>query len=66
MRGALGGLRPRHMRENWWPDDYRTDLTDEIGSLCGMDLARRVYSRGEIRKVVAQASKFRIRRREAV
>lgn len=65
VRGALGGLRPRHMRENWWPDDYRTDLTDEIGSLCGMDLARRVYSRGEIRKVVAQASKFRIRRREA-
>ena len=66
VREALGGLRPRHMRENWWPDDYRTDLTDEIGSLCGMDLARRVYSRGEIRKVVAQATKFRIRRREAV
>lgn len=54
------------MRESWWPDDYRTDLTDEIGSPCGMDLARRVYSRGEIRKVVAQATKFRIRRREAV
>ena len=66
VREALGGLGPRHMRENWWPDDYRTDLTDEIGSPCGMDLARRVYSRGEIRKVVAQATKFRIRRREAV
>lgn len=66
VREALGGLRPRHMRENWWPDDYRTDPTDEIGSPCGMDLARRVYSRGEIRKVVAQATKFRIRRREAV
>ena len=66
VREALGGLRPHHMRENWWLNDYRTDLTDEIGSLCGMDLARRVYSRGEIRKVVAQATKFRIRRREAV
>ena len=58
VREALGGLGPRHMRENWWPDDYRTDLTDEIGSLCGMDLARRVYSRDEIRKVVAQATKL--------
>ena len=66
VREALGGLGPRHMRESWWPDDYRTDPTDEIGSPCGMDLARRVYSRGEIRKVVAQATKFRIRRREAV
>lgn len=66
VREALGGLRLHHMRENWWLNDYRTDLTDEIGSLCGMDLARRVYSRGEIRKVVAQATKFRIRRREAV
>ena len=58
VREALGGLRLHHMRENWWLNDYRTDLTDEIGSLCGMDLARRVYSRDEIRKVVAQATKL--------
>ncbi len=58
VREALGGLRLHHMRENWWLNDYRTDLTDEIRSLCGMDLARRVYSRDEIRKVVAQATKL--------
>lgn len=57
VANALNRMRGVHLKENYYLFGYRTDLTDELGRVSKMDLARKLYSRKDIADIVAKAKK---------
>ena len=49
----------RHMRQNLYLFDHRTDLTDELAEAVGIDLSRQVLTRAQIRSIMADVKKPR-------
>jgi hypothetical protein len=56
---ALSGMVGHHLDANAWLFDYRTDLTDALCEAAGVDLSRRVMTRAQMRKVMADVRKPR-------
>jgi len=50
---AIRGIAGAHMKENYYLFSYRTELTDRLGALIGQNLARQVYSKDDMRKILA-------------
>lgn len=59
VQTALAGIVGHRLDENHWVFDYRTDLTDAMGEAVGIDLARRVLSKGQVRDIMAYVRKPR-------
>ncbi len=57
IANAMSEMQGVHLQENYYLFSYRTDLTDELGRICKMDLARRLYSRKDIADIVAKIRK---------
>ena len=49
----------RHMGQNLYLFDHRTDLTDELAEAVGIDLSRQVLTRAQIRSIMADVRKPR-------
>jgi hypothetical protein len=54
---ALMQLEGAYLTENWYLFNYRTDVTDAIEEAAGMSVGRRIMSRGDIRREIAQAKR---------
>lgn len=59
VQKALAGVVGHRLDGNHWIFDYRTDLTDALGGAAGIDLTRRVASRGAVRDIMASVRKPR-------
>ena len=59
VQGALSGVVGHRLDASTWLFDYRTDLTDALGEAVGVDLTRRVASRGRVREIMASVRKPR-------
>lgn len=57
VQTALAGIMGHRLDENHWLFDYRTDLTDALGEAVGINLARRVLSKGQVRDIMASVRK---------
>ena len=51
---ALSRLEGAYLDENWYLFNYRTAVTDAVEAAAGADIARRIMSRDDIRKQIAQ------------
>ena len=62
---ALVRMEGAYLDQNWFLFNYRTPVTDAIQQAAGMDVGRRILSRGDIRHAVAamkrQIARFRSR-----
>ena len=56
---ALRNMTGHRLDANVYHFDYRTDLTDALCSCAGIDLSRRVMTRGQMRQVMADVRKPR-------
>lgn len=56
---ALRNMTGHRLDANVYHFDYRTDLTDALCSCVGIDLSRRVMTRGQMRQVMADVRKPR-------
>ena len=59
VQEALSGVVGHRLDGNHWIFDYRTDLTDALGEAAGIDLTRRVASKGRVREIMASVRKPR-------
>ncbi|OUP05803.1 IS1634 family transposase [Collinsella sp. An2] len=59
VQTALSNIVGHRLDENHWLFDYRTDLTDTLGEAVGVDLTRRVLSKGQVRDIMASVRKTR-------
>lgn len=59
VQEALSGVVGHRLDGNHWIFDYRTDLTDALGEAAGIDLMRRVASKGRVREIMASVRKPR-------
>lgn len=59
VQEALAGVVGHRLDAGHWLFDYRTDLTDALGEAVGVDLTRRVASRGRVRDIMASVRKPR-------
>ena len=59
VQEALSGVVGHRLDANHWIFDYRTDLTDALGDAVGVDLSRRVASKGRVRDIMASVRKPR-------
>ena len=59
VQEALAGVVGHRLDANHWLFDYRTDLTDALGDAAGVDLTRRVRSKGQVRDIMASVRKPR-------
>ncbi|MBM6786842.1 IS1634 family transposase [Collinsella tanakaei] len=59
VQEALAGVVGHRLDGNHWIFDYRTDLTDALGDAVGVDLSRRVASKGRVRDIMASVRKPR-------
>lgn len=59
VSGALSSIVGHNLDANVWFFDYRTDITDELGKAVGIDLARRVLRKADIRSIMAAVKKPR-------
>ena len=59
VQEALAGVVGHRLDASTWLFDYRTDLTDALGEAVGVDLTRRVASRGRVRDIMASVRKPR-------
>ena len=51
---ALSRLEGAYLDENWYLFNYRTEVTDAVEEAAGADVARRIMSRDDIRRQIAQ------------
>lgn len=58
IAGGLASLVGYREDANWYLFANRSDATDEIGRLVGIELNRRRYTRGEVRAMLAQNKKL--------
>lgn len=56
---ALRGVVGHHLDANIWLFDYRSDLTDELSGVVGIDLTRKVMTKAQINKVMSDVKKPR-------
>ena len=56
---ALADMTGHILDANAYLFDYRTDLTDALCGAVGVDLSRRVMTRGQMRQVMADVKKPR-------
>ena len=54
---ALLRMEGAFLDENWFLFNYRTEVTDAVQAACGVDQARRIMSRDDIRRAIAQAKR---------
>ena len=54
---AIRGIVGARMKENYYLFSYRTELTDLLGALIGQNLARQVYSKDDLRKILAETKR---------
>ena len=54
---ALKGIVGHRLDANAYLFDYRTDLTDKLGDVVGVDLSRQVLTKGQIRQIMADVRK---------
>lgn len=47
------------MEENYYLFGYRDDVTDALGKATGMNLAKKIYSKGEITSLIASVKNAR-------
>lgn len=59
VAGALREMTGHRLDANAYLFDYRTDLTDALCAAAGVDLSRRVMTRGQMRQVMADVKKPR-------
>ena len=59
VQEALSGVVGHRLDGNHWIFDCRTDLTDALGEAAGIDLTRRVASKGRVREIMASVRKPR-------
>lgn len=59
IQEALANIVGHRLDANHWLFDYRTDLTDALGEAVGVDLSRRVLSKGQVRDIMASVRKPR-------
>ena len=59
VQEALSGVVGHRLDASTWLFDYRTDLTDALGEAVGVDLTRRIASRGRVRDIMASVRKPR-------
>ncbi len=59
VQEALAGVVGHRLDVTNWLFDYRTDLTDALGDAVGVDLTRRVASKGRVRDIMASVRKPR-------
>ena len=59
VQEALSNVVGHRLDASNWLFDYRTDLTDALGEAVGVDLTRRVASRGRVREIMASVRKPR-------
>lgn len=59
IQKALSNVVGHRLDASNWLFDYRTDLTDALGEAVGVDLARRVASKGRVRDIMASVRKPR-------
>lgn len=59
VQEALSSMVGDKLDESHWLFTYRTDLTDALGEAVGVDLMRRVLSRGQVREIMAQVRRPR-------
>lgn len=59
VQEALSNVVGHRLDASSWLFDYRTDLTDALGEAVGVDLSRRVVSRGRVRDIMASVRKPR-------
>jgi transposase len=53
----LSQVQCSHLKESWWHFDYRSDITDELCALVGMDLSREVMGLAQIRRLLADTKR---------
>ena len=53
----LSQIQCSHLKENWWHFDYRSDITDELCALAGIDLSKEILSLAQIKKTLADTKK---------
>ena len=54
---AVRNIVGHNLDKNYYFFDYRSDITDELCKVTGIDLSRRIMSKGEIVKVMADVRK---------
>ena len=59
VQEALSNMVGHRLDANVYHFDYRTDLTDALCECVGVDLSRRVMTRGQIRSLMAEVKKPR-------
>ena len=59
IASAIAGLRGTYMEENYYLFGYRDDVTDALGKATGMNLAKKIYSKGEITSLIASVKNAR-------
>ena len=59
VQEALSNVVGHRLDASSWLFDYRTDLTDALGDAVGVDLTRRMASRGRVRDIMASVRKPR-------
>jgi hypothetical protein len=57
LQEALSSMTGLLMQKNYYLFGYRTQLTDELGALCGIDLSRKVLSTGQMKKILSDTKK---------
>jgi transposase len=50
---AISGIKGTKMKENYYLFGYCSELTDALSKLINADLARQVYSRKELKNILA-------------
>ena len=63
---AVRNIVGHNLDKNYYFFDYRSDITDELCKVTGIDLSRRIMSKGEIVKVMADVRKPETRKITAV
>jgi hypothetical protein len=53
----LGQIQCSHLKEGWWHFDYRSEITDELCSLVGVDLSKEIMGLSRIKKALAATRK---------
>jgi hypothetical protein len=54
---AMASMTGVMAQKNYYLFGYRTELTDELGKLCGIDLAKRILSAKQMRDILASTKK---------
>ena len=57
VANALRRMEGVHLQDNWYLFSYRNEVTDAIQQAAGIDVGRRVLSKGDVRQVMSQVKR---------